>query len=626
MSSTSNHHIQVLVDGLLAQLHQVDLALPRSDGISTFRSELSRLRTSLVDAISVIDEIHNAVSPVNQLPVELLVHIFRMIQDEILVHLPTTSSRWIGLLHVCHHWRHVLLSEPIFWSRVLIDNSVDARKMVEFCTSRAGSLPIRIIRNTDGPPYDIWTTLTPQHLSRMRALHYIFTTRSLFEPITVPAHSLEYLRICCHDGEGKIGVLFQNQTKSLRCLCLQNIVSWAGNHFSHLTTLFLKGIKNQTRGIEVNPLTSTYRLLLQLLQDSPTLQQFIIIFPSTWVPNEMQQPGDELPRVKLPNLRQMCISRTETSRVRCFLSQLELPRHLCISIPYSRTGHDTPTYAPFPEDVTKLPFLDSIASLEFCFSRSGRVQVIGTGSSGSFNANIALNLFENTAGEERVVLETYIHQLGIHRNLTEVWIQGTDETFFDEGFGLYSGLWDACGEPVLRGSDMWCRILSEMGVLEKLVLDGTWMTHYLCSLAPSFDCEPGPLQQTLDLPVVPCPRLKHLWVADKTDTLFAVAERLLYFASGRHSFLGIPFHEILLRSNSHDAAFCELASTAPSHEMARLKALDALRGLKKHVETFNFVDAFPTGIFELPALTTASNINETGWPKWRNPKAEGRKE
>ncbi|KAH8092675.1 hypothetical protein BXZ70DRAFT_452932 [Cristinia sonorae] len=593
--------------------------------------QLFRLRTSLMKADRIINVIHNAASTVHRLPVEILVYIFKIIQQEalrlgpfpeynpdVIVDASTSVSRhWIGLLHVCHRWRHVLLSERSLWSTVILDKFVNSRRMLDLCIAYSGSLPLRIYRDSTDSDRGAWSALTPQIVSRTRELRYRFT--GALEPITEPTPSLECLDIVNGDTTRllPLGVLFQDQTPSLRRLALKNILSWAGNNFAHLTDLCIQGAPK----LFPRPSVSRYRQLLQLLKNSPALRVFIFRWPNAWIVGAALQHVHDT--VELPNLRQMCIGDCDALHIRSFLSKLILPRGLCLSIVNSWSGDDTPTYAPLPEDTSRFHFLHDITSLEILFtihvSGEQHVRVSGIGPSGSLNVNILADMFEPPA-EERVALEVYIHHSGILRNLTELWIHGPHSIVQDDRFGHYKELWDESGNAVLNGPEMWCRILAGMENLEKLVLESSIMVHHLCSLALLFDCEPGPVDEAHDLPVIPCPRLKHLWIAGATNVLFSISERLHYLTYSRHLFHKIPFHEILLRSTTHEASYCRLMCTDDGGGSAPMvKAGKTLRELEKHVDTFQFVDVFPTKIFELPALAMSSRSREgtVYWPRWR---------
>ncbi|KAI0704042.1 hypothetical protein C8Q76DRAFT_753373 [Earliella scabrosa] len=66
-------------------------------------------------------EAHNAQQAVNQIPSELLVYIFQMVQDAVYSGcwgmVPFTIE-WIPLTWVCRHWRNVSLTAPILWSTI----------------------------------------------------------------------------------------------------------------------------------------------------------------------------------------------------------------------------------------------------------------------------------------------------------------------------------------------------------------------------------------------------------------------------------------------------------------------------------------------------------------------------
>ncbi|TFK84215.1 hypothetical protein K466DRAFT_589116 [Polyporus arcularius HHB13444] len=99
------------------------------DALRAFNSEELRLRT-----------LWNSSLPVNHLPNELLVGIFRLDAEEPMSEFPM-SMRWVRLMLVCKYWREVA-STPTLWSNIAVSGSAAA--WLDLCLVRSAETTLRI--------------------------------------------------------------------------------------------------------------------------------------------------------------------------------------------------------------------------------------------------------------------------------------------------------------------------------------------------------------------------------------------------------------------------------------------------------------------------------------------------
>ena len=74
---------------------------------------------ALEAAIRALKVRHNTLSSISRLPPELLSRIFESVaRGEDNIRMKNLEPRWIGVSHVCSHWRHVALENPRLWSHI----------------------------------------------------------------------------------------------------------------------------------------------------------------------------------------------------------------------------------------------------------------------------------------------------------------------------------------------------------------------------------------------------------------------------------------------------------------------------------------------------------------------------
>ncbi|KAH8092676.1 hypothetical protein BXZ70DRAFT_1010753 [Cristinia sonorae] len=579
----------------------------------------------------VVSQEEIALAFINTLPPETLVQIFKFVRQDVLQAgiFPDTVNRlefetgprtwrtfqnWISLLHVCHFWRDTM-TDPSLWITIVVDHSADPLRLFTYFLDRVGlgTIPLRVHfdSKSEVAPLSIMQSY-PQAVARLEKLRIRSDLKALSEgagvsittaalgALTTAAPLLKYLDITFCSWENDlpedVPILFGNQMPCLSHLALENITGWSGTTFSNLTHLFLMG----TQYVDFEVSLVHYEMLLGLLKSNTRLQVFLLSSPTPWIHQDMDET---LEQVDLPNLKQMGISNADYSQIRRLLSNLVLPRDLCLSI--SGEPDEGETLTVFPEDTSRLHVLDDVTALQIDFSEpksyrrttSYRVRrFTGTGSSGSFHI---------PEGPMEESLEIYIHLSlrrlgGVLRNLTELWFVGPNVAQI-----VASG---SVGVPDLNGEykSRWRATFATFPSLEKLVLDNS-LLNMVHALVP-----PDALEGVPGTPL-PCPSLRRIWISATTSTLFdSVRGGLLDFAVRYHASVGRPFHEILIHCMSRSASTAQYFLT--SWMQMGEEVSETLPGL---VEKFDFVSRFPS--FELPSTATMSCVRngKNFWPTWR---------
>ena len=85
------------------------------------------------DIVGRIQDLYNSSQPVNQLPPEILAHIFKAVQiRRNLTSFPPRpfgrdtkrANEWLKVTHVCRYWRRVALSTPSLWTNIVLSQHV----------------------------------------------------------------------------------------------------------------------------------------------------------------------------------------------------------------------------------------------------------------------------------------------------------------------------------------------------------------------------------------------------------------------------------------------------------------------------------------------------------------------
>lgn len=211
-------------------------------------TQWSRLVKSLSSSLNLASRLHNAFSPVDRLPPEVMTHIFMLLTEEILDELRSfpceeeplfADDDWDteelpGLIHVCQRRRHIILHSPALWATMFIDGHSNRRgkRHTRFCLKHSGRSPLRVYGSHT--PWNVFPLLSAQS-HRFQAVRFSRPTRASLHLFQQPAPLLECLDI---EYPGRTGwpkdhvdedivvpILFNNEMPRLRYLTLD----WASS-------------------------------------------------------------------------------------------------------------------------------------------------------------------------------------------------------------------------------------------------------------------------------------------------------------------------------------------------------------------------------------------------------------
>ena len=203
---------------------------------------------SLEESVRALKLRRNALSPISSLPPEVFAAIFSILC------LPGTSSPWrkpdyhlarLGLSHVCHRWREMILNQSLLWSHVDF-STLSMAGTVEVLV-RAKSAPLYLEATVAGDwDDDRFSTFRKELQARIPHIRHLRINSSEFdllesiiEGFVSPAPALEYLSLssygpgvdqCISEGQPMPSIpdtLFDSSTSKLSCLELYNCnINW----------------------------------------------------------------------------------------------------------------------------------------------------------------------------------------------------------------------------------------------------------------------------------------------------------------------------------------------------------------------------------------------------------------
>ena len=275
----------------------------------------------------------NILMPISALPPELLSRIFHLHALQEPPCFRKQKLGWIGVTHVCRHWRQVALNDSSLWARI---GGVSPRaQWVSKMLVRARNAPLAI--DMVSPSLEI-LSMFPPHISHIRELRLTNMNHSqgIQEICSLEAPALEHFELrvsvaapvafCQLAGT----TLFNGQAPKLRTFSLYQIsIPWSLIPRGQLTQL-----KVNTQGGIIYPDISSPSDSLQLIDlliDSPDLEVLALEF---CIPTMLSQVSRGQ-SIYLPRLSRLCLGGS-TATVTNLLKMLKLPSsaslHLnCIS-------------------------------------------------------------------------------------------------------------------------------------------------------------------------------------------------------------------------------------------------------------------------------------------------------
>ena len=267
----------------------------------------------------------------------------------------------IKLTHVCHGWRELFTSHPLFWTR-LDCISVDKTK-VYIERSKSCPLEISLGQTDDAFNWEEAFGLTAPHISRVRTLSVSGNPAQVLPALTghffCSAPLLDNLKInlICTRAPTLPEKLFNGDLSFLRKLDLAGVITalpWRG--LSNLTTFSLCQVPKD-------------RILLTQLLDffehSPHLRH-ILLHDS--IPEFCDAPTERV--VSLPHLKELGIIAQPPHSI--LLNHLFIPAGASLRLEFSFRGRESPVPSYLPDSPDNLHNLSHITTTNFHFGLKQR--------------------------------------------------------------------------------------------------------------------------------------------------------------------------------------------------------------------------------------------------------------
>lgn len=137
------------------------------------RDSMIAQRDALERQVLSANALLNSTTPVNRLPQELLINIFRVLKEQS----PETSAHpWYKIAAVCRSWRAIACSAPLLWADIHVSPRMNAVLFQAFLErSHPIAISVLFVSTVRLAPY---LALIRAHLPRVRVLRFLATPRS----------------------------------------------------------------------------------------------------------------------------------------------------------------------------------------------------------------------------------------------------------------------------------------------------------------------------------------------------------------------------------------------------------------------------------------------------------------
>ncbi|KAI0280970.1 hypothetical protein BC826DRAFT_1180605 [Russula brevipes] len=147
----------------------------------------------------------NTLAPVSVLPAEVLAHIFHLVALADSSRPRMGSLKWIGVTHVCRHWRQVALNDSSLWAR--ISGSMTNTTWISETLARARNAPLAI---------EMFVTPGAETLSSMIAAHFVNTPEFRLRGLTLSMFAAHFV----HTHEFRLrGLVAPHNDDKIREIC-----------------------------------------------------------------------------------------------------------------------------------------------------------------------------------------------------------------------------------------------------------------------------------------------------------------------------------------------------------------------------------------------------------------------
>ncbi|KAI0354540.1 hypothetical protein OH77DRAFT_510290 [Trametes cingulata] len=396
--------------GLLSLEPATTAEVPNSlEGVRAARDALVEQQKTIALQIISANALLNAFAPVNRLPNEILVHIFREAQS-----VGRFQTPWYAAITaVCRGWRAIACSTPLLWSDITVTDRMSLGLYNAFLDR---SYPASISLSFDGTVTYLGhhLALLRGHLARVKSLDFQSTPRSeasavasLLKEERMPVLeklsaklNLRWVEDDNEEGEGDDALNAQLEEIE------EEVFAWSPvvNQFPRLTELSLRGIVLGPSTVLTSPLRrlelrdcisgrAPISVVLRLIRESPDLEELTICRYRFSLPASGQLPLQPLQRLQTLHIEDIPHSTA------ALLNGLSVPPTTDVSIVMRIErnpdqplvfGLDTqsPLHLCLPADRTRLPILSQVNHVHVEMERFDDECII-TGTAGSRTIKIS---------------------------------------------------------------------------------------------------------------------------------------------------------------------------------------------------------------------------------------------
>ncbi|KAI1793623.1 hypothetical protein LXA43DRAFT_197635 [Ganoderma leucocontextum] len=301
----------------------------------------------------------NCSLPINQLPYELLVHVFTFILCKTVTmtdwEIPWFDMRLWRLMGVCRHWRDVVITTPALWCTVDLDKHTN---WINLCLSRSLTTPIDIHARVPDLRYRTGLRIAYPLLHRIRSLDFdlygpvddreggmLATLRLLFSD-RIPA--LEKLRF---NIDPQLRDIYYTPTDieltSRRLPCLQRLI-FIGMVAPRDTSLYTQ---LRTLSLTASPHNLSFNHFLDVLGSCTRLEDLHLESTLHRLSGDWMQgdPSPRRPLISHPRLERFIISGHGAVCTSRFLAHFHIHSSVCLKISADIGDNEVGTPDPGPD-------------------------------------------------------------------------------------------------------------------------------------------------------------------------------------------------------------------------------------------------------------------------------------
>ncbi|KAL6306631.1 hypothetical protein BKA93DRAFT_150803 [Sparassis latifolia] len=336
MATCARH---ILEEIPVMQLAETLLAEIQKQAESLSIDLITELAITLNASLLAITRIHNTLSPINNLPPDVLGLIFQLVPDapytraayyygKAFMHPPWSPScvnpaPYVKLSHVCRLWRHLALDLPSLWANIVQSPFVAGAVPTDVLLRRSRSAPLNVYWT--GYPGEALTALfSSQDAQRIRSIWWEGNEAILYpEDLGFPAPSIESLTLLGVDRIShkrvRMAPIFDAQALRIRYLSLRGMLWLPANDMHSLTQLQLASYESPGLSSDI----------LSVLERTPNLVDLVLSR------NRDTSVQFDSRLVSLPKLRRIVFQhRLDDIGIAAVLTHLEVPDSTALRLRY----------------------------------------------------------------------------------------------------------------------------------------------------------------------------------------------------------------------------------------------------------------------------------------------------